>query len=217
MRRHSSQFSTETVDAIMKNPLMMPILMDVLDPDDRLYLRVLQRFFNEGAKKPSVLLSCLPTLEISVWASRSRVTESYRISIIKMVFEYLKSPQQECFEILANEIFVVMLRHIHVLPNVIELVFDRKSCTTALLLVLLKLLGLARNPNTLVKTGFEQILERSVPAFTFEAVEWACAFLSQNGLLNSTAAADTEVFVHFMQMISYLIISTNSSKSKSQF
>lgn len=97
-RRHCSQFSNATIKVIFKNPSMAAVLMEMLHPeemDDSLYQRNLQRLllnYNSAA-----LESCLALMKISDRLSRAAITESYKVSVIKLAFEYLPNTRKTLF------------------------------------------------------------------------------------------------------------------------
>lgn len=211
-RRHSSTQAHQIVKVIFRNPVMAPLLMDVLDPDqldDGSYLRLLRNIFDEGRNGEKALGVCFQKMKVGDRASRLGITESFRLSIIRFVFEYLPSFRNEMFDLLAKEIYTVMLRHITLMPEVIKLTFSQRS-KTDLLNVLLQILDLAGgDPQELFADDFERRVERVAHVFTFAVIEWTVNFMNTSVLLNSTV--NGRVLTHFFRLLSILLIDLNTA------
>lgn len=206
-RRHCSSQAHQIVKVIFRNPVMANLLMDVLDPDqldDGSYLRVLRDIFEEGRNGEKTLGLCFQKMKVGERASRLGITESYRLSIIRFVFEYLPKKRTEMFELLAKEVYTVMLRHISLMPEVMKLTFNNQWSKTDLLNVLLQILDLSSDDS-----DFERLVDRVSHLFTSSVIEWTVDFMHDS--LVTTSTVHGKVLAHFFRLLSTLLLQLNSA------
>lgn len=109
-------------------------------------------------------------------------------------------PSDLLFQLLAREVFIVMLRRIELFPVVMKLTFQSGK-TKDLLEVLFQTLGLPIQQSGTAELPLER-LNQIDHLFTYEAIEWAMVFLTNSPMV----AAD----VYFYEFLSYMLIRKNT-------
>lgn len=113
-------------------------------------------------------------------------------------------------QLLAKELFIVMLRKIHLMPEVMDMTFPERTNsvrkTSNFLLVLLNVLGLA-NGNEALRGDFSLSLERIdhiEHLFSYEVLDTVIQILSSR--VWPSVIPNEGVFVVFFELLAYLLV-----------
>lgn len=215
MRRHCATHYADAIKVIGDNATMAPLLMEVLDTeqmDDGLYLRTAEKLMRI-ASNVRTLEQCLGMMKVAERASRDGVTESYRMSVVRFILTNLQKDKNAVFDLMAKELFIVMLRRIDLMPDIMALSFKSAhiQSTSHLLLVLFNVLGLA-NGSEVLRTDYKLSLDRLEQVehlFTYEAVEAVVNHLSV-AFKWPEMLPNEGVFVAFCLLLAWLLLRKNT-------